>query len=139
MKYSVGSFHVFRAPMGSELLSYIRDYAEKNHVKMGLVFAIGSIKNPKVGYFDEKSEGYITIELKGTYELLSAQGNISIKDGRPFPHVHVIVGDRTGKCFGGHLIEAEVFVAEVTIVELSGTPLERNISVKGLSLWAEER
>ncbi|RLF66099.1 MAG: DNA-binding protein, partial [Thermoplasmata archaeon] len=60
MKYSAGSFHVFRAPMGSELLSYIRDYAEKNHVKMGLVFAIGSIRNPKVGYFDEKSERYIT-------------------------------------------------------------------------------
>jgi len=138
MEYDVKKVHVFRIPEGSEMLSFINDYAERKGIRMGLVFAIGSLKNPRIGYFIEEEEKYLTISLKGSYELLSAQGNISLKDNKPFAHVHVILGDKEGRAYGGHLIEAEVFVAEVAVVELSGNePLKRDFTLKGLSLWSE--
>jgi predicted DNA-binding protein with PD1-like motif len=65
-------------------------------------------------------------------------GNISLKDGEPFAHIHVSLGGPDGKLYGGHLVEGEVFVAEVFIQELLGEPLERKPQDNGLSLWDAE-
>lgn len=135
MRFSSGRSFLFRVPEGEELLGYINEFARENNVTVGTVSAIGSLKNPKIGYFDEKEGKYRVIELEGTYELVSLTGNISLKEGKPFAHIHVALGDSDGALFGGHLIEGTVFVAEVFIQELIGGPLERKEQENGLSLW----
>ncbi len=65
---------------------------KENNVLIGTVSAIGSLRNPKIGYFDEKAGKYRVISLSGTYELVSLSGNISVKDGEPFAHIHVALG-----------------------------------------------
>ncbi|WP_048148008.1 PPC domain-containing DNA-binding protein [Palaeococcus ferrophilus] len=138
MKFSKGRAFLFRVPEGEELLRYINEFAKKNNVLMGTVSAIGSLRNPKIGYFDEAAGGYNVIELSGTYELVSLSGNVSLKDGEPFAHIHVALGDSDGSLYGGHLVEGEVFVAEVFIQELLGEILERKPQENGLSLWDVE-
>ncbi len=78
--YEVKEVHMFRVPEGKELLSYLGKYVLGRGIRSGIIFAIGSVKNPIVGYFNEEKEGYEEISFKGTYELLSALGNISLKD-----------------------------------------------------------
>ncbi len=52
-----------------------------------------------VGYSDPKS-------VKGPIAILSAQGTIGLeKNGNLFTHVHAVLGDKTGKIFGGHLVK----------------------------------
>ncbi|HDZ35533.1 MAG TPA: DUF296 domain-containing protein [Thermococcus sp.] len=138
MKFSRGRNFLFRVPEGEELLKFINEFAKKNNILIGTVSAIGSVRNPKVGYFDEDAGEYKVIELTGTYELVSLAGNISLKDGEPFAHIHVALGDADGMLYGGHLVEGEVFVAEVYIQELLGEPLERKPQESGLALWDEE-
>ncbi|NJE04797.1 DUF296 domain-containing protein [Thermococcus sp. M36] len=138
MRFSRGRNFLFRVPEGRELLSYINEFAEKNNVLIGTVTAIGSLRNPKIGYFDEEAGEYKIITLTGTYELVSLLGNISLKDGKPFAHLHVALGDSDGMVYGGHLIEGEVFVTEVFIQELLGEPLERKLKENGLALWDAE-
>lgn len=133
--YEVKEVHMFRVPEGKEFLSYLSKYVLERGIRSGIIFAIGSVKNPVVGYFNEEKERYEEISFKGTYELLSALGNISLKDEKPFIHLHVVLGDASGKCYGGHLIRAEVFVAEVKILVLSGDPMKREVSHKNLALW----
>ncbi len=135
MRFSRGRNFMFRVPEGKELLGFINDFAKKNNVIIGAVSAIGSLKNPKIGYFDEDAGEYKVIELTGTYELVSLAGNISVKDGEPFAHIHVALGGSDGSLYGGHLVEGEVFVAEVFIQELLGEPLERKPQENGLTLW----
>jgi len=48
-------------------------------------------------------------------EILHCTGNISLKEGKPFPHCHVTLGARDGSAYGGHLMAARVFAAEVYI------------------------
>jgi len=139
MRFSRGRNLMFRIPEGEEFLTFINKFAEKHNILVGTVTAIGTLRNPKIGYFEEESSRYKVIELSGIYELLSALGNISLKDGKPFAHVHVTLGDRDGKVWGGHLIEGEVFVAEVIIHELLGEPLERKPQENGLMLWDAEK
>lgn len=138
MKFSKGRTFLFRVPEGEELLKYLTGFAKKNNVLIGTVGAIGSLRNPKIGYFDETAGEYRIINLTGTYELVSLSGNISLKDGEPFAHIHVALGDSDGSLYGGHLVEGEVFVAEVFIQELLGEPLERKPQGNGLTLWDAE-
>ncbi|ASJ00316.1 PPC domain-containing DNA-binding protein [Thermococcus gorgonarius] len=138
MRFSKGRSFMFRVPEGEELLSYINRFAERQNVLIGTVSGIGSLRNPKIGYFDKTAGEYKVIELSGLYELVSLSGNISLKDGKPFAHIHVALGSPDGKLYGGHLIEGEVFVAEVFIQELLGEPLERKKQENGLVLWDAE-
>lgn len=138
MRFSKGRVFLLRVPEGEELVSFVNELAREKNIIVGSVSGIGSLKNPKIGYFEEKKSQYKVIELKGTYELVSLMGNISIKEGAPFAHIHVALGDSEGKVLGGHLIEGEVFVAEVLIQELLGEVLERKPQDSGLTLWDAE-
>lgn len=138
MEFSAGRSFLFRVPEGEELLGFINEFARKNNILTGTISAIGSLRNPKIGYFEESKGEYKIIELEGTYELVSLMGNISLKDKKSFAHIHIALGDSEGRLWGGHLVEGEVFVAEVFIQELLGEPLERKPQENGLALWSVE-
>ncbi|WP_297501438.1 PPC domain-containing DNA-binding protein [Thermococcus sp.] len=138
MRFSRGRNFMFRVPEGRELLNFVNDFARRHNVLIGNVTGIGSLRNPKIGYFDEEAGEYRVTELSGLYELVSLSGNISLKDGEPFAHIHVALGGPDGKLYGGHLVEGEVFVAELFIQELLGEPLERKPQENGLTLWDAE-
>ena len=46
--------------------------------------------------------------FEDTWELVSYQGNISLKDDIPFIHAHVAISDHNLDIKGGHLFEATV-------------------------------
>ncbi len=137
MNFKKGRTFMLRVPEDADLLGFINQFAEKNEIKTGILQAIGSLKNAKIGYYSIELGRYEEIEIKGVHELLMAAGNISLKDGEPFVHVHVILGDERGNVRGGHLIEGRVFVAELYIEELAGGNLER-VPQGNLSLWRLE-
>ena len=138
MEFRPGRVFLLRVPEGEELGSFVNRFAEKKGVSTAIVKGIGSLRNPVVGYYSEETRSYKRIELVGTFEMLSLLGNISIKDGRPFAHLHVTLGNATGNVFGGHLIKGEVFVAELYVQELLGEPLIRKDRGNSLSLWDDE-
>ncbi|WP_297417444.1 PPC domain-containing DNA-binding protein [Thermococcus sp.] len=135
MRFSKGRSFLFRVPEGEELLEFVNGFAKRHNVLIGTVSGIGSLRSPKIGYFDEAAGGYKVNELRGLYELVSLSGNISLKNGEPFAHIHVALGGPDGSLHGGHLVEGEVLVAEVFIQELLGELLERKPQGKGLALW----
>ena len=51
-------------------------------------------------------------------EALSLVGDVSVEDGKPRIHAHVVVGKRDGSAHGGHLLEAHVWpTLEVVLTE----------------------
>jgi len=133
--YRVGSAYVFRVPEGEELLSYITKFAKVSGVKLGLVLAIGALRGCKLGYYDQRAQMYEVLELEEEVELVSALGNVSVREGEPFVHMHVSVGRRDGTTLSGHLIEAKVFVAEVFLLGVEGGPELAREKEGGLWLW----
>ncbi|AHL22506.1 MULTISPECIES: PPC domain-containing DNA-binding protein [Thermococcus] len=138
MEFKPGRIFLLRVPEGEDLLYFVNRFAEEKGIKTAIVKGIGSLRNPVVGYYSEETRGYKRIELVGTFELLTLLGNVSIKDGRPFAHLHVTLGNASGDVFGGHLMRGEVFVAELYVQELLGEPLVRKERGNNLSLWDEE-
>ena len=63
--------------------------------------------------------------LAGDFEIASLTGNVSLSEGKPFLHLHVVLGDAESQAWAGHLKEAEVLAAcEIILMPLTA-PLGR--------------
>ena len=132
---------VGRIPHGEDLLTYIENFCTQNNIKNALISGIGGVNKLCFGYFDKKNKTYNKKEFSEFMEIVNLSGNISIKEGKPFPHLHISCADKDGKVLGGHLMPGtEVFAAEIMIQEFKGEKdLERIHDEKtGLMLWSTE-
>ncbi|HHY37090.1 MAG TPA: DNA-binding protein [Firmicutes bacterium] len=134
---SVGRKLMGRFEHGADLLQALEELVEKEGIKAGALSLIGAVQEAKVAFFDQVTKEYKTIEFPESMEILSCSGNISLKDGKPFAHVHIILGDKEGRVWGGHLLPGtRVFAAEFVVEELAGIELEREYdATTSLSLW----
>jgi len=117
-----------------ELVSKLTEFLEQENIQTGIFSIVGAVKASKIAYFDQKEKKYLEMPMDEPGEILHCTGNISLKDGKPFPHCHITLGAKDGSAYGGHLIGAKVFVAEVYIKKFDKV-VERIVdSNTGLSL-----
>lgn len=99
-------------------MSSLTRLCTEENIRLGKVQAIGAVSKAKVGFYLQESREYFTLEFDYHLEIISLQGNISIKDGVPFIHAHIALMNNQGKMLGGHLMEGtEVFSCEYIINE----------------------
>ena len=124
-------------PFGTDLLEGLTSIVQKENIRLGRIHAIGATTHAVVAYYDQNTKKYNPMEFSGGMEILNLTGNISIRDGKPFVHVHIVLSDREGKSFGGHVLPGtKLFALEVFIEELEGDELVRAHEEKtGLYLW----
>jgi predicted DNA-binding protein with PD1-like motif len=138
-EYSASKELAVRLEHDADLVQSITELARSNRVEAGSFTAIGALKRARLGYYDQKNHGYREMKIDAPHEMASCIGNVSLKDGEPFVHVHVVLADETGNTKAGHLLEGIVFAAEVHLHELEGPRLERKYDeATGLSLWPRE-
>jgi len=115
-----------RLPQGADLLQGISQILFEWNITSGTIHIIGAVHKAMFGYYDQQDRKYVTLSMDEEAEILSCTGNITLKEGKPFAHLHIMLADAEGKAFGGHLLEGtEVFVAEYLIEEWDGAPLIR--------------
>ncbi len=124
-------------PFGTDLLEGLTSIVQKENIRLGRIHAIGATTHAVVAYYDQNTKQYNPMEFSDGMEILNLTGNISIRDGKPFVHVHIVLSDREGKAFGGHVLPGtKLFALEVFIDELEGEELVRSHEEKtGLYLW----
>jgi predicted DNA-binding protein with PD1-like motif len=128
-----------------DVLEELQNICTDNNLRAGSIHVIGAVKKAVIGYFDQETRKYISIELKDEtgstdMEILSITGNISIRDGNPFVHAHITLSDRFGKAYGGHLMPGTViFAGEYIIQPMKGPDLIREFdNTTSLFLWRED-
>jgi len=103
---------------GDEVTAGLLDFAKQHQLGGSHFTAIGAFSDVVLGYFDLKNKDYQKIPLREQVEVLSLMGDITLDQGGPKVHVHVVVGKSDGTAHGGHLIEAHVRpTLEVILVE----------------------
>ncbi len=135
--YSVKQVKIFRIAPGEDLLEALRKKLLAERINAGMVSIIGALSQYKIGYYDQEAGEYKTFEGSGDFEILHCTGNVSMREGKPFPHIHITLADTEGKAFGGHVFEGcKVFVAEVILFEFDGPTLARmDDKETKLALW----
>ncbi len=121
----------------SDLLEGITRICEEKNIRLGRIEAIGSVKNARLGFYNQKEQKYHYIDLSEPLEIVNLTGNISVKDGRPIAHAHVTLSDGRGNAFGGHLAPGTiVFACEIIICTFDGPEFLRGHNYDtGLPLW----
>ena len=120
---------------GEDLHAAMIKAVTENDLKGSVFSGIGALSNPVIGFFDENTKTYIEKKLEGFYELLSANGNVTMVDDQFFAHIHVVLGGEGGHVIGGHLLSGTVgLTAEILVTPLEKTPVRKFDEETGFKL-----
>jgi len=135
-EFKLGRCFLVRLKHGADVNAEILNIAKDNKIHAATFTLIGALKRAKISYYNQEKKEYKLMELQGPHEIASCTGNISLHEGKPFVHAHVVLADEHGNTKSGHLLEGVVFAAELHIQELTGSKLEReHDETTGLALW----
>ena len=86
------------------LTRFCKDQAISN----GKISGIGAVKEIEIGAYDTIVKEYIRKRFPDVWELVSYEGNITLKGGDPFIHGHIVLSNHDMKTIGGHVFEMSV-------------------------------
>ena len=113
--------HILILSKGEELVSSVINFCKKNEIKAAFLNGIGTISNITLGYFNVLKKEYKEKKFYNSYELVSLNGNIGVKEDKLIFHPHVALGSKDYYLIGGHLLEGTVSVtAEIFIFPIRG-------------------
>jgi predicted DNA-binding protein with PD1-like motif len=120
---------------GDEAVKAISTFAVERQLRATQFTAIGAFSTVVVAYFDWQTKSYNRIPIADQVEVLSLVGDITLEDGAPKVHAHVVVGKADATAHGGHLIEGVVRPTLEIVMTETPTHLQRRFDPpSGLAL-----
>ena len=119
---------VFRLEMGDRLMESAQKIAVAENIKLASINGIGACSKIEMGYIDLNIKEYVFKTFSGNLEILQATGNITLKDGEPFPHIHISVADDGCRAFGGHLNEATISATFEGVMQIIDHEIHREFN-----------
>ena len=106
-KFSQG--YVLRLDPGEEIIASLTRLVEQEQVQLGSVTAIGAANDVTIGIFSTQEKQYHARRYQGDYEISALVGNVTRKEGEPYLHLHITIGNPvTGEVHAGHLTSATI-------------------------------
>jgi predicted DNA-binding protein with PD1-like motif len=105
-----GDCWFLRLDIDEDLFGTLEKWAAKEGLKSGHMSGIGALKDCELGFYHLADKHYDRKMFKDEAELLSLDGNLSFFEGKPFFHIHTVLGGEDFRAYGGHLFSAKVAV-----------------------------
>jgi hypothetical protein len=135
---SGSSVHALIFETGDEVIARLTEFAAREKIQAARFTGIGAFQRATLAYFDWETKSYCELPVDEQVEVLVLAGDIALKEGKPVPHVHVVLGRRDGSTCGGHLCSAIVRPTLELMLEQAGA-LERHFDPEsGLALIAPD-
>ncbi len=120
---------------GDEALTALTAFAVDQQLRATQFTAIGAFSRLVVAYFDWSTKEYRNIAIDEQVEVLSLVGDITLDQGKPKVHAHVVIGKADATAHGGHLVDGQVRPTLEIILTESPAHLRRRFDpVSGLPL-----
>jgi predicted DNA-binding protein with PD1-like motif len=120
---------------GDEAMRAIGSFAREHQLRATEFTAIGAFSRVVVAYFDWTTKKYHHIPIVEQVEVLSLVGDITLEEGQPKVHAHVVIGKADATAHGGHLVEGIVRpTLEILITETPAHLRRRFDPQSGLAL-----
>lgn len=134
---SIGPAHILRPDFGSDLLKELQKFVHAKNINLAWLSGVGAVSKAIIRYYDQPTQQWVDLELDKRLEVAGMWGNVSLLNGEPIVHVHIVLADETGRCYGGHLADGTVvFNLEIMMTTLSGPTVVRKMDAQtGLTIW----
>ena len=120
---------------GDEIISGLTIFAKVHRLEASDFTALGAFSSALLGFFDVDQKEYRKIPIEEQVEVLTLVGNITLDDGEPKDHAHVVLGCADGAARGGHLLEGRARPTLELILSESPVQLRRRYdAASGLAL-----
>ncbi len=125
--HSHDSQHLIVLDRDQHVVQTLTEYAREHKIQGGVLTGIGALKDAELGYYELHKKDYIRKTFRDEdFELLALNGNVSLRDGAPYVHVHTALGRADFSVIGGHLFEARVAVTAEIFLTPFGIMPERS-------------
>ena len=129
---------VVRIDKGEELCEKVLELAGKENIRLAGVTGLGASNDVTLGVFNTASKVYHKTRYNATdYELGSVTGNLSTMDGKPYLHLHAVIGSPVmDECHAGHLNAAVISATCELVIDVIDGEAGRKFSDEiGLNLY----
>lgn len=116
---------LLRIDRGEEIIEAVRTVAEKEHIRLASVEALGATDDFTVGVYDVAEKHYDSKTFTGPHEIVSLVGTITEKGGAFYQHLHMSAGNARCEVFGGHLNRAVVSATCEMVIRILPGVVER--------------
>jgi predicted DNA-binding protein with PD1-like motif len=132
-----GSAAFVRLERGDDLLERLNAAAAELGFNAATLQIVGAVERLAVAYYRQDTHEYERHEHDAPHEISGGVGNVSLKDGKPFVHIHVTGSGADGNAVAGHLVEGtRVFLIEAYLRRLDGAAPVRELEDDlGLAVW----
>ena len=120
-----------------EVSEALAAFCREKDIRAGVVGGLGAICEATFRFLDPATKKYVDKTFAEQMEITNLTGNISLKDGQVYLHLHITASRRDYSCIGGHLLTAringacELFVESFPEVEIG----RRFVEETGLNLY----
>ena len=114
--------YAFRLKPHEDLKKSILQFAKAENIKAGaIVTCVGSLEQYHIRFANQQNGS----KANGHFEILSLTGTFSDSS----MHLHLSLGDNTGKTVGGHLLDENLVytTAEIVMVEMTDLEFQREV------------
>lgn len=114
-----GDRYIITIKKGENVIESLTAFANEHGIENAHFSAIGAVEHASCGYYALNEKKYHFKQYDALLEVVSATGNIMLKEGAPFVHLHAVFTGTDNAAFGGHVEEMRVGVT----LEVVLTPL----------------
>ena len=101
--------YVLRLDPGEEIVGSLTRLVEQEGIQLASVSALGAANDVTIGIFNTVEKKYYSQRYQGDYEISALVGNVTSKEGEPYLHLHITIGNPvTGQVHAGHLSSATI-------------------------------
>ena len=125
---------LLRMEGGEEIVSSLEKFAAKHGIETAEVRAIGAVADFELGYYVISEKKYTRKKFDVNAELINAMGNLSMRDGKNFLHMHISAGLPDFSVVGGHFFCGTVTATVEAFVRPFGTSIQRSFN-QGIGLY----
>lgn len=110
---------------GDEVAGLLKQFAQDQRLEASHFSAHWRLQRRHPRLFQYRTKRLRQARVNEPVEVLSRLGNVTLANGKPKIHAHVVVGKADGTAHGGHLLEAHVRPTLELILEESSLHLKR--------------
>ncbi len=120
-----GDRYILRLEAGELVIETLTAFLRAENIEFANVSAAGAIEWACLGYWNPDTRAYEWRDFSEQMEVVSFQGDASLKVGAPFLHLHGVFSRHDFSTVGGHIMEARVRPTLEVWLRTEATPVWR--------------